>query len=172
MNGENTQASPETILDFWFAGAANDPACATARNDFWFKSSSEDALIRERFVHTIEAAARGELAAWADAPRPALALVLLLDQFPRNIWRGTARAFARDAQALKTAQHAVASGYLQQLTPVEQVFLLLPYQHSESVEDQRESVRLAEEITRAAPPEWRSSMEYYASFSKQHRDLI
>jgi uncharacterized protein (DUF924 family) len=168
-----TQFSPNEIVQFWFADAASDPARAAARNEFWFKSSSEtDALIRERFSPAIEAAARGELAAWADAPRSALALVLLLDQFSRNIWRGTARAFAHDTQALTAAQHAVASEHLRELMPVEQAFLLLPYQHSESIENQRESVRLSDEITMAAPPAWRPLMEYYAKYAKQHRDLI
>jgi len=168
-----TQFSPDEIVQFWFADTANDPARAAARNEFWFKSSSEtDALIRERFTPAVEAAAQGELAAWADAPRSALALVLLLDQFPRNMWRGTGRAFAHDPQALTTAQHAVASRYLRQLAPVEQAFLLLPYQHSESVENQRASVRLSDEITLAAPPAWRPLMEYYGKFAKQHRDLI
>ena len=167
------QLSPEKILQFWFADTANDPARAAARNEFWFKSSSAtDTLIREQFSPAIEAAARGELAAWADTPRSALALVLLLDQFPRNIWRGTARAFAHDPQALTAAQRAVAFEYLRQLMPVEQAFLLLPYQHSESIENQRESVRLSDEITMAAPPAWRPLMEYYSKFAKQHRDLI
>jgi uncharacterized protein (DUF924 family) len=173
VKGKNTQLSPEEILQFWFADTANDPARAVARNEFWFKSScATDALIRERFSPEVEGAARGEFAAWSDAPRSALALVLLLDQFPRNIWRGTARAFAHDAQALTAAHHAVASEYLRQLTPVEQAFLLLPYQHSESIESQRESVRLSDENTLAAPPAWRPLMEYYAQYAKQHRDLI
>lgn len=173
MTDENPQLSPEEILQFWFAGAASDPARTTARNEFWFTpSSATDALIRDKFAPAVKAAAREEFAAWADAPHPALALVLLLDQFPRNIWRGTARAFEHDPQALKTAQHAVGSGYLRQLTPVEQAFLILPYQHAESIENQRESVRLSNEITQAAPPPWRSLMEYYAKYAKQHLELV
>jgi uncharacterized protein (DUF924 family) len=173
VTDRNPQLSPEEILQFWFAGAASDPARTAARNEFWFTpSSTTDALIRERFAPAVDSAARGELAAWEDAPHSALALVLLLDQYPRNIWRGSARAFAHDPQALKTAQRAVASGYLRQLTPVEQAFLILPYQHAESIENQRDSVRLSDEITQAAPPAWRSLMEYYAKYAKQHLELV
>ncbi|HJQ84276.1 MAG TPA: DUF924 family protein, partial [Candidatus Binatia bacterium] len=135
-------------------------------------SAEADALVRERFVGAIAAAASGELATWADAPRSALALVVLLDQFPRHVWRRTARAFAHDPQALATAERAVAAGHWSQLEPVEQAFLILPYQHSESLAHQRESVRLSHAIIDAAPPAWRPLLERYHDFAERHRALI
>jgi uncharacterized protein (DUF924 family) len=167
------QGDTQAILEFWFARAADDPVDASARESFWFGASGEaDSLIRKRFASTIDAAARGEFDPWVREPHAALALVLLLDQFPRNVWRGTARAFAHDAQALRATQEAVARGHLQQLTPAEQAFLVLPFQHSESVEHQRESVRLSTEIVEAAAEAWRPVLERYLLFAKQHLVLI
>lgn len=167
------QNDPQDILGFWFGRATGDPAEASARESFWFGASSEaDSLIRERFASAVEAAARGELDSWMRVPRSALALVLLLDQFPRNLWRGTAKAFTHDAQVLRAAQEAVARGHLHNLAPLEQAFLVLPFQHSESIEDQRESIRLSSEIAQAAPAAWRPILERYLQFAKQHFALI
>ena len=163
----------EAILEFWFGRAAEDPVQAAARETFWFEPSSEtDARIRERFGPAVEAAAQGQLDSWLQAPRSALALVLLLDQFPRNMWRGTARAFGHDGQALRAARDAVARGHLDELRPLERAFLVLPFQHSESIEDQREAVRWSSEIARVAAPEWRPLLEHYLDFARQHLALI
>lgn len=167
------QDSPEAILAFWFGRAAEDPAEATSRETFWFEPSREtDSLVREYFAPAVKAAARGELDSWLHAPRSALALILLLDQFPRNIWRGTAQAFAHDVQALRASRDAVARGHLRELAPLEQAFLVLPFQHSESIEDQRESVRLSSEIAETAPLAWRALLEGYLQFARQHLELI
>ena len=163
----------EGILAFWFGPAAEDPAEASGRGAFWFGASGEaDALIRERFGPAVEAASRGDLDSWLDAPRSALAFVLLLDQCPRNIWRGTAKAFGHDHEALQAARGALARGHLNRLAPIEQPFLVLPFQHSESVDDQREAVRLGSEIARAAPGPWRPLLEGYLDYAKQHLALI
>lgn len=134
--------SPADVLDFWF-GAPGTEQFGRAR-DFWFtKSAATDGLIRDRFGPAVEAALRGELRHWADGDaRGALALVLLLDQFTRNIHRDSARAFAGDDAALAVARRLVADGRHLQLSPVERWFAYLPYEHSERLEDQRESLRL------------------------------
>lgn len=164
---------PEEILEFWFGDAVADPAKAAARERFWFGVASEtDAVIRERFLPAIEAAARGELLAWAREPRSAVAEVILLDQFPRNVWRGTANAFAYDGKALDAARAAVAAGHLERLAPVEQAFLVLPFEHSEAVQDQRESVRLSALIAANAPSEWRALLERYLDFAVKHLEIV
>jgi uncharacterized protein (DUF924 family) len=164
---------PDDILQFWFGDASQAPAKAEARMSIWFAAASEtDVQIREQFSAAVEAAARGEHASWARAPRPALALVVLLDQFPRNIWRGTARAFAQDAKALATARQAVAAGFLDELAPIEQPFLTLPFQHSESLDAQHESLRLCREILARAPPDWRPILESFLPYAQQHLELI
>jgi uncharacterized protein (DUF924 family) len=166
-------SAPEEIVNFWFADAADDPVKAKGRTEFWFGTSAEtDAAIRERFSGTVEAAGRGELVEWRAQPRSNLALTVILDQFPRNIWRGRAEAFAYDSQALEAAVHGVNAGHLPQLSPIERAFLIMPFQHTESVEDQRESVRLYEELVRSAPSEWRPLLEEYSSFSQEHLATI
>ncbi len=164
---------PEVILEFWFAGAAGDAVDALARNVFWFGTNPDaDAIVRARFGPVIDAAAAGALAGWLSGPRSALALVIVFDQFPRNAFRGTARAFAHDARALETARQAVAAGYLAALAPIEGAFLILPYAHDESVESQRESVRLSRQLVRDAPQPWRALLEEYLAFAEQHAALI
>jgi uncharacterized protein (DUF924 family) len=98
---ENVRIAPEVVLEFWFGNAADDPIEARARNAFWFGAASEtDRTIRDRFTAAIKAAGRGEFADWLDHARSALALVVMLDQFPLNVWRGTAKAYTYSAQAL------------------------------------------------------------------------
>ena len=163
----------EAILAFWFGDAAADPAKAAARERFWFGNASEtDAIIRERFLPAIAAAARDELASWAREPRSALAEVILVDQFPRNVWRGTANAFAYDSQALDAARAAVAAGHLERLAPLEQAFLVLPFEHSEAIQDQRECVHLSAMIAASAPAEWRALLERYPDFAVKHLEII
>jgi uncharacterized protein (DUF924 family) len=167
------QIDAEEILRFWFGDAARDPAAAAAREDFWFGGSAEtDALVRERWAVAVEAAARGDLDGWLDAPRPALALVILLDQFPRNLWRGGAQAFVHDARALDAARRAIAAGHLDALSPVEQSFLLLPFEHAESLDAQRESVLLFDRIVGHAPIEWVPLLQGYADYARRHHAVI
>lgn len=164
---------PETVLAFWFADAAADPDASRARMPFWFGASPDtDALVRGRFGTVVDAAGEGALDAWLGEARSALALVVLLDQFPRNAARGTAAAFAHDARARAAARHAVGAGFLAALTPVEAAFLVLPYQHSESVEDQRESVRLSTALLDAAPAAWRPILEENLAYARQHLAIV
>jgi uncharacterized protein (DUF924 family) len=163
----------QDVHEFWFAGAVSDPAEAEVRGGFWFGASAgTDTLVRGRFLQTVEAAVRGKLDAWLEAPQSAVSLVIVLDQFPRSIWRGTARAFAHDAEALRLAQASLARGHLRELRPVEQGFLVMPFQHVESVELQRESMRLYEGIAADALPPWQSVVENFLKFSRLHLELI
>ena len=167
------ELDPEDVLAFWFGDAAADVAKSNARVPFWFIASPEaDARVRERFGAALEAASRGSLPPWPDTPRASLARVVLLDQFPRNVWRGTARAFSLDAQALAAAESAVAAGHLSQLAPIEQAFLILPYEHSESLDRQRDCVRLSNAIVEAAPPAWRPALEEFHVYAEQHLALL
>jgi uncharacterized protein (DUF924 family) len=163
----------ESILQFWFGDAAQAPANADARTSFWFTASPEtDAECRARFSAAVEVAGRGQYDSWLRAPRSALALVVLLDQFPRNIWRGAARAFAYDAHAFAVARQALASGFLHSLAPIEQPFLTLPFQHSESLEAQRESLRLCEEIVAAVTREWQPVLQTFVPYARQHFQIV
>lgn len=115
---------PREVLDFWFGEI--DPKR-------WFSVDPDfDAQVRARFLFRLEQAAAGELYRWRETPAGRLAEVIVLDQFPRNIHRGTPLAFAHDPMALVLSQEAVRSGALAELPPVQRSFLLLPWMHSES----------------------------------------
>lgn len=128
------------LLDFWFGKSRES---GMGRDDVWFGGGDAlDAELRQRFGELHSAAMRGELDSWADTPQGVLALVLLLDQLSRNLHRGTAAAFAGDAAAVRLARATVEQGWDRQLHPYERAFLYLPFEHSETPDDQRESVRL------------------------------
>lgn len=128
------------VLAFWF-GAPGTADAGRPRSQWFEKSEAFDATIRERFGALHERAHAGELDAWAATPLAALALLVVLDQFSRNIHRGTPRAFASDARALAIARKAVWSGFDRVLTPVERWFVYLPFEHAEDLAAQRESLR-------------------------------
>jgi uncharacterized protein (DUF924 family) len=125
----------QSVLDFWFRGNEE-------RKEWFQKDPAFDDEIRARFLPLYEAAARGALAAWKHSPRECLALIILLDQFPRNMFRDSARAFAADPLALDAARHAVASGYDRSLSEIERTFVYLPFEHSENLADQETALRL------------------------------
>ena len=129
------------LLRFWF-GEGEEYG---SPRSFWFEKSEEvDREIRERFSEDHERAASGELEDWKSGPRECLALILLLDQVPRNIFREDARSYATDALAREAARHAIESGFDSELENVERWFVYLPFEHSEDMEDQRRSVELFE----------------------------
>ena len=109
----------------------------------WFKKSADfDALIRSRFSPLLEQAAAGQLAHWRDSPLTLLALIIVLDQFPRNLFRESPRAFAADAMALDCARRMTAMQWDERLNAVGRQFVYLPFEHAETIEAQHESMRL------------------------------
>jgi len=144
----------DEVLEFWFS-AATQP--------HWFaRSEAFDARVRECLGPLHAQAARGELDDWAATPRGALALVILLDQAPRNLHRGSADAFASDPRALKHARAVVDAGQDRQLTEFERLFLYLPFEHSESLADQDISCALTRQLPTA---QW-------AEYADKHRVII
>lgn len=129
------------VLDFWF-GPHGDPGRGLPRKTWFEKNSAFDEEIRRRFAAGVEDAASGRLESLGEFADGALTLAILLDQFPRNLFRGEPRAFAYDARALDIARLAVEKGLDQLLAPVERVFLYLPFEHSEALADQVRSVAL------------------------------
>ena len=137
-NAAQTPLPPEAqaVLDFWFGDTTVD------RPEWFRKDPGFDDRIRQRFGALIERALTGDLDRWADAPYSALARIVLLDQFTRNVFRDTPRAFAGDAQALAAARQMVAQGFDRELPPLQRGFVYLPFEHAESAEAQAESLRL------------------------------
>lgn len=133
------------ILDFWF-GSPDEPGYGKPKS-FWFNKKPEfDEELQMRFLTDYQKAAAGNLDDWINASDSCLALILLLDQFPRNMFRDTPQAFATDWEALSAAQHAVAQGYDKKLLPVQRWFIYLPFEHSENLEHQRQAVRLFQQL--------------------------
>jgi uncharacterized protein (DUF924 family) len=131
----------EDVLVFWFGDVAGDDF--GGRQDVWFNSDPAfDAVVADRFAALHARASGGELAYWEETPRNALALVIVLDQFPRNIYRGTPRAFASDPMALTVAKRAIERGFDRTLRPVERLFLYLPFEHAEDMREQDRSISL------------------------------
>ena len=137
--------TPSDVISFW----------QDAGPKAWFrKDDAFDAAIRARFLETHYAAARGELAEWEETAEGALALLLLLDQFPRNMFRGTAHAFATDPLARKVAAHAVANGFDHTTDKALVSFFYLPFEHSEDAGDQELCVELTEATGDADLVKW------------------
>lgn len=154
------------VLDFWF-GAPGSAEYGRARKMWFRKDAAFDALLRERFGALLDAACAGELDAWCATPEGALALVIVLDQFSRNCHRGTPRAFAADDKALAVARAMVASGDDLRLPGVEhRAFAYLPFEHAETAEAQRESLRLFGEL--AKDPQAKG----YYDYAVRHADVI
>ena len=137
----------KALLDVWF-GPPGDPGREQQRG-IWFKSTGEfDASLREAFLADYEAAVAGLLRSWEALPEGALALVLLLDQIPRNIFRGTPRAYATDAAARGAADRAIEKDFDQMVPLVWRRFFYMPPHHSENLEDQRRSRELFQALPR------------------------
>jgi uncharacterized protein (DUF924 family) len=155
----------EMLLDFWFA-QERTPERDRLR-DIWFQATPEfDAALAEHFRADYDRAATGIYGPWRDAPRTCLALVLLLDQLPRNLFRNSPRAYATDAAALETAREAVARGYDRAVAPVRRCFFYLPFQHSESLADQKTGMRL-----HATLPE-HPDKAAFAEAAHRHHEII
>jgi len=158
-------ASSNDILDFWF-GARGSPEYGRPRKCWFAKDAAFDDAIRARFHADWEEAAQGGRDIWRDEARPALALVVLLDQFPRNMFRGDARAFASDARALAVAAGMVARGFDNGLRPVERWFAYLPFEHAEDLVTQRRSLALFAGL--AGDADSAGTIDY----ARRHHDII
>ncbi|AFZ19488.1 hypothetical protein Mic7113_3770 [Allocoleopsis franciscana PCC 7113] len=148
--------APE-ILDFWF-GQPDEDGYGKSRKIWFIKNPEFDEEVRSRFLPTYQQAAAGELDSWKASPHTCLALILLLDQFPRNLFRGQPQAFATDSLALAYAQHAVANGFDQELLPIQRQFIYLPFEHSENLAHQHQCLELFS--TLKDEPECVSGIDY------------
>ncbi len=164
----------EDVLAFWFDSAPESAADIKACMKRWYGGGPElDAQIEARFGPLMAAAANSELTDWATSPRGRLGLILLLDQFPRSVYRSTAGAFAQDSLALELTLTGIAAGLDLRLDPLERLFFYMPLQHAESLEVQQQSVAAFEALAAThAEPFLRKALVGSADYARQHRDII
>jgi uncharacterized protein (DUF924 family) len=160
------------LLAAWFGGTEKDPSAIKARMGWWFSADAErDASLARDFGELAQRCANGDTCRWRESPEGRLALVIALDQLPRNLFRGTPRAFAGDSDALALCLAAVHTGQDRALKPVQRAFLYLPLQHSEDLQGQETGVRLFSELARENG-EWPVFREGFLDHAKLHRDII
>lgn len=164
----------QDVLDFWFGRKYSRDYLK--EKSFWYGSPSDDAYVRKHLGETYEAAKDGGLDSWKDGGygEGALALIILLDQVPRNIFRGTPQAYATDSMALSIAQYAIDKGWDQSFPTVQRRYMYSPFNHSEDLRDQEVSVRLFTEL--GDPYHLRWALDFHEQIKRDgrftHRDRV
>lgn len=166
MNDDAASAEPQTVLEFWF-GETGSVEHGTQRKVWFTKNDTFDRCIEQRFGTFVERSLRGELDGWAAVPLSALARILLLDQFTRNIFRCDRRAFAGDGQALAAARAAVGAGFDARLPSFMRPFFYMPFEHAESRAMQDEAVRLFDRLAAES-----SEFDEMLRYAERHRKAI
>ena len=167
------QARVEAILAFWFREHAMTAPQIDRRMDIWFGADEVfDLECKKEFSGDIDRASAGELDHWAADSHGRLALILLLDQFRRNIYRNTADAFAMDKAALKLCVEGARQKKDKGLTPIQQAFFYMPLQHTEVLKVQDMAVEIFNRLSEAVSPTYRETFETMATFAELHRDII
>ncbi len=170
---DEDQARIDAILAFWFKEHELSAPQIDRRMDIWFgEDPAFDHEIQQHFAGDVEKASEAKLDHWADEPRGRLALILLLDQFRRNIYRGTSRAYDKDRAALKLCVEGAMQRKDRGLTPIQRVFFYMPLQHSESLKVQTKAVELYTRLAEAVSPTLRETFLTIAQFAELHRDII
>jgi uncharacterized protein (DUF924 family) len=168
---ENHSESTE-VLHFWFGEDCNNPDW-TEDNRRWYSGGGDfDCIIRERFARRVEQALAGDLVNWERSPGASMALIILLDQFTRNIFRGSPRAFEGDERARSMLKAALIRGFDHSLSYKERCFIYMPLEHSESLADQQRCVELFEALLSEAPAAYHANIGSSLNFAIKHRDII
>lgn len=157
---------PQAVLDFWF-GPPDSEGYGRHRQAWFAKEPAFDQAVQTKFAALYHAAARSRLDSWMETAPGALALVIVLDQFPHHLFRDTARAFQTDAKALVSAEEALRRGFDQQVLPVQRVFFYLPFEHAEDMEKQDRAVAL---FARLAAEN--QGFGDYLDYAYKHREII
>lgn len=163
----------DRVLGLWFAEKELGAPQIDARMETWFSENPElDARLRYEFGDLISQASEGRLSSWAESARGRLALILLIDQFRRNVYRGTAKAFSHDRLALRLAVEGIVERLDRDLSHIERVFFYMPLQHAESLRVQEKSVQVFNALAREVSPTLTETFETFAQFAELHCDII
>ena len=161
------------ILKFWLGTSLDSPEAASGRKDWWYKGGRPvDDEIRARFGEIISHACAYKLTTWQSTPDGALALILLLDQFTRNIYRNTPKAYSGDARAFEVVTRAVEQKIDTALPVVSRIWLYHPYHHAENVEEQDRGLALLNKLQHEAPKEWEPYVKQSIDGWTRHRDIV
>lgn len=166
------------ILDFWFEGITEDTILTEDLpvKKRWFSKDEEiDREIREKFNSDLTKARKGKCSSWMDTSVGALALVILLDQLSRNIFRGSEKAFDTDLQALESCLVAIKDGFDEELSLIQRQFLYMPMMHSENITVQKKSLKYYKDLMDTAQEDDPKNLEYFTGvydFAKRHHDII
>lgn len=166
--------TPGAVLDYWINAASEDHLFANRQHKLWFtKSAATDTFITKHFSATHAALHAGLADTWArSGARARLAAIIVLDQFSRNMFRNTPAAFASDPLALRLARDGVSAGEDQALTEIERSFFYLPFEHSESLPDQRDSAHLFERLSAVARPAFSAICASSSKYAQSHKQVI
>jgi uncharacterized protein (DUF924 family) len=172
FNLATSMETAHSLLHYWFGGAADDEAGQRQAKLWWGKDARLDAELTERFGSLVAAARLGKLEQWNDSAQGRLALILLTDQLPRNVFRGTPDAFASDPQARQLCLAGLERGDDSVLKPIERVFFYLPLEHSESMLDQEHAVSLYTALSQAVPQSMMEQYRGFLTYALKHRRVI
>ena len=166
-------SEPEDILDFWF-GELNELGCAAPnqRKLWWTKSDAFDDAIRAKFASDYESIVAGDRERWRATPQGALAYIIVLDQFSRNMFRNTPTMFAADPLAREVCCEGLDAAFDDDLAFDERVFFYLPLEHSEDAPDHERCHDVFSRLCEEAPESLKADAEYYLDFAKRHREII
>ena len=161
------------VLDFWFSGGDRNTLTVDSRMDRWFSSDDDlDDRIESHFGDLVQRASEGKLDVWAAEPEGRLALIIVLDQFRRNIYRGKPEAFATDSKALKLCVEGTMAGVHKQLSAEQRIFFFMPLQHAESLKVQDKSVSIYNALAESVSGTLRETFATCAHFAELHRDIV
>lgn len=172
MSGRNRDRS-EAILSFWLGEDLDTPEAIEERTKLWYGGAEwVDREIRDRFGDLPERALNGELDDWEREPRSCLALVLALDQFPRNLYRAQPGSFRYDPRAVEVAEQAVDRGFDRAVHPIAATFFYLPFEHSESLPHQERAVSLFASLANDSPEPLAKHVRDFGDYAERHRVVI
>lgn len=168
-----TDPKIDSIITFWISDNPDSAQAIKPKTDMWFKATPEhDQLIRDTHGDDIERAARGEYQHFEESPRGRVALIILFDQMPRNVYRSTAKAFATDHLSLVQSRHLVDSGEHLELHPIERTFAYMPLEHAEDRMMQALCVECFTRLAADAPGEHEEMFNSYIRFAEHHREIV
>ena len=164
--------TPADICQFWFGDIVDDDVTTDKSALWWGGGAVVDNDIKQRFEGLLEQAASGQLKTWEATPQGLMALIILLDQFPLNIYRGAARAYDYESQAIQLCLNGIENKMDTELSLIERIFFYMPLEHSEKIEHQNLAVKMVGQLVASAAPGNRKRMQGFLDFAIEHQDIV